>query len=407
MKRFQLSVLCVLPMILLSFSTDAWCQSKPGSFPLKWPSDVGTSHFGTLGNKLERLSGAWIRPHPGPFVWGWSEISSGRYNWSGTDRWVRKWQRRRLAVLVTIWPFAEWDQELCNSSLAKARNLPKFLSRKPGVGERLYSPCNPRTYASWLSAAVERYDGDGIDDMPGLLYPIRHWEVGNEPDMQGPNFTLFQGNSESYLHLLKLSYKTIKSADSSAVILPAAPGTMRGALEYFKPMFEGGTNYFDVGNMHSLQGDDDFFASEYHGLLENAGAKDKPFWITEAGIFMRGKPLEQETLAKLLIPNYASAFANGAHVIFKLQRGHSSGQVLGTYLLMAQTFGKFTAVNKIADNAVQFQIPDGQTVFALWEDAKLPRGVNGKVKVIDYTGEESITEASRVLARVPILVIVK
>ncbi len=318
-----------------------------------------------------------------------------------------KWQRRRLAVLVTIWPFAEWDQELCNSSRAEAQKLPKFLSRKPGVGQRLYSPCNPGAYASWLSAAVERYDGDGIGDMPSLLYPIRHWEVGNEPDMQGPILTLFQGNSESYLHLLELSYKTIKSADSNAVILPAAPGTMHGALEYFKPIFGGGTNYFDVGNMHSLQGDDDFLASEYQGLLEDAGEKNKPFWITEAGVFMRGKPLEQEKLAELLIPNYASALANGAHVVFKLQRGHSSGQVLETCLLMAQTFGNFSAVNKMADNAIQFDIPDGQKVFALWEGAKLPRGVTGKVKVIDYTGAESITEAARVLARVPILVIVK
>ena len=46
---------------------------------------------------------------------------------------------------------------------------------------------------------VERYDGDGLDDMPGFEYPIRHWEIGNEPDVQSPSHTLFQGNSEAYL----------------------------------------------------------------------------------------------------------------------------------------------------------------------------------------------------------------
>ncbi len=122
---------------------------------------------------------------------------------------------------------------------------------------------------------------------------------------------------------------------------------------------------------------------------------------------MRGKPLKQEKLAELLIPNYASAFANGARVVFKLRRGHSSGQVLETYLLMAKTFGNFIAVNKVAENVIQFDVPDGRTVFALWEDAKLPRSVTGKVTVIYYTGEESITEAKRVLARIPMLVIVK
>jgi len=27
---------------------------------------------------------------------------------------------------------------------------------------------------------VERYDGDGVDDMPGLVVPVRHYQVGNE-----------------------------------------------------------------------------------------------------------------------------------------------------------------------------------------------------------------------------------
>ena len=71
--------------------------------------------------------------------------------------------------------------------------------------------------------AVERYDGDGLDDMPDLKYPVRHWEIGTEPDMQSPSHTLFQGNSEAYLNLLKLSYSTIKAADPNAVVLIAAP----------------------------------------------------------------------------------------------------------------------------------------------------------------------------------------
>ena len=65
--------------------------------------------------------------------------------------------------------------------------------------------------------------------------------------------------------------------------------------------------------------------------------------------------------------------------------------MLETFLLMGHTFGNFTAVNKKADNAVQFDMPDGQTVFALWKSTNLPQGVTGKVMLIDYTGEISIT----------------
>ena len=44
---------------------------------LEWPIDVGTSHFGALGNELDGFSGAWVRPLPGRFIWGLMEPSEG------------------------------------------------------------------------------------------------------------------------------------------------------------------------------------------------------------------------------------------------------------------------------------------------------------------------------------------
>ena len=69
---------------------------------LEWPSDVGTSHIGALGQELGGFPGAWIRPLPGNFVWGEIEPVKGRYIWTKTDRWVREWQKDRLATLVMI-----------------------------------------------------------------------------------------------------------------------------------------------------------------------------------------------------------------------------------------------------------------------------------------------------------------
>ena len=140
---------------------------------LEWPSDVGTSHIGALGQELEGFPGGWIRPLPGNFVWGEIEPVKGRYLWIKTDRWVRKWQKERLATLVMVWPFVAWDQNTCHSE------EPAAVNPRKGMGDRLYGPCDSLAYASWLSAAVERYDGDGIDDTPGLEYPIRYWEIGN------------------------------------------------------------------------------------------------------------------------------------------------------------------------------------------------------------------------------------
>lgn len=43
-------------------------------------------------------------------------------------------------------------------------------------------PVDTPKYIRFVEAAVERYDGDGVDDMPGLTNPIRYWQVGNEPN---------------------------------------------------------------------------------------------------------------------------------------------------------------------------------------------------------------------------------
>jgi len=375
---------------------------------LEWPIGVGTNHFGALGNQIEGFSGAWVRPLPGRFIWGLMEPSRGEYLWEASDRWVRSWQEDGLGVLVMIWPFAQWDQNVCHDEDPPVLNPRVFPQYDPNLLLRMYPPCDPKSYTSWLSRVVERYDGDGLDDMHGLKYPVRHWEIGNEPDMQSPSHTLFQGNSEDYLNLLKLSYSTVKSADPNAMVLIAAPSKWTAeVIEYWEPILEEGSKFFDIGNMHSLQGSDDFHASEYRRQLNDTGSGSKPFWITEAGVFMGGEALEQEELARITIPNYASAFAAGAQVVFRLSRGHDTGQVLETYLLAARTFGDFTKATGLTENVVQFDMPDERTIFALWDGAGLPAEVTGEVKVITYRGEEWFEDARSVVAQAPILVVVE
>ena len=407
------------PTVLTTKAATPTATPKPTSQPssssilpvrpeLEWPIDVGTNHFGALGNKLEGFPGAWIRPLPGRFIWGLMEPTKGEYDWEGSDRWVRKWQEDRLGVLVMIWPFAQWDQNICHAEDPPVENPTVFSQYDPNLLLRMYPPCESQSYTSWLSMAVERYDGDGLDDMPDLIYPVRHWEIGNEPDMQTPSHTLFQGDSEAYLNLLKLSYSTIKAADPNAIVLIAAPSKWTPeVVEYWEPILAGGSKFFDIGNMHSLQGSDDYHAFEYKRHLAASGSENKPFWITEAGVFTGGKALEQEKLAKKTIPDYASAFAAGAQVIFRLSRGHNTGQVLDTYLLAARTFGDFIDATSIAENVVEFDMPDGRIVFALWDDGTLPLHVTGTVNVITYTGEESSQDASTVVAKVPTLVVVE
>lgn len=349
--------------------------------------------------------GAWIRPHPGPFIWGHIDDGKGRYRWDVTDNLVRRWQKDRLAVLATVWPFAEWDQKACHA------DKPKAQGAFPEFGDLLYSPCDPGAYAAWLTALVERYDGDGVDDMPGLQYPIRHWEILNEPTMQGQyGLTFFQEDSAAYLEVLKLSYDTIKEADPNAVVLLGGQAGMQPEfVKYWEPVLKSRGDYFDVGNIHSIGSDIDFFAPEYRAFLDRLGYDAKPFWITEALVGDINRPmLSEDELAQMTLTGYAAAFGAGAQVIFNVGAhdptggpGHASEL---TFLLMAHTVGNFTSATTLAENVVRFDMPDGLTVFALWDGAKLPSEVTGTVTVITYAREESRSDAVVVLATVPMLV---
>ena len=390
-------------------------EPTPARIPSEWPDDVGTSHFGHLAGgprEAPDLAGVWIRPHPGPFVWGLVEPRKGQYYWGEIDRQVRLWQERRLAVLVTIWPFAEWDQQACHTDQPQVQAT---TGKKafPTLGQWRYSPCDEEAYAAWLSAAVERYDGDGVDDMPGLQYPLRYWEILNEPEMQGPELTFFQEDSAAYLELLKLSYTTIKAADPNTVVLPGGQAGMQSVfVAYWEPVLQGGGDFFDVGNIHSIGSDDEFFASEYRALLDSLSYAEKPYWITEAGIPTRPRPGEspatEDDLAKMVLPSFATAFGEGAGVIIKIHQGSRPGTAAyETYLLMARTVGEFTVATRLAKNAVRFEMPDGRTVYVLWDNAQLPSEVTGTVTVVTYAGEESQEDANSVAGQVPILVIVE
>ena len=280
------------------------------------------------------------------------------------------------------------------------------------MGDRLYSPCDLQAYAAWLDAVVERYDGDGVDDMSGLQYPVRHWEVLNEPEMQGPELTFFQEDSAAYLDFLKRSYTAIRAADPNAVVLTGGQAGMQpDFVGYWRPVLAGGGSNFDVGNVHSIGSDEDFFAPEYRAFLDGLGYVAKPFWVTEAlvGTPPGGTPLSEDSLARITLSGYASAFAAGAQVILNVGAHDPTGgpgqASEDTFQLMARTIGDFTAATSLANNGVRFDMPDGRTVFALWSGARLPTDVTGMVNVITYLGEESTSDASSVLGTVPILVV--
>ena len=67
-------------------------------------------------------------------------------------------------------------------------------------------------YANWVYSVVERYDGDGQNDMPGLRWPVRYVEIGSE-------FSSYQPEpAEEYLRTLKIAYQAAHRASAQVLV---------------------------------------------------------------------------------------------------------------------------------------------------------------------------------------------
>lgn len=259
---------------------------------------------------VKNTGAKWVRPHPGPFVWGKMQDSkNGEIDFSKTDKWVKRAQKKDLSILVTLWPYAEWDQQ----------NKPDGCIVNDAFAEKLTEyRCNPKhwkKYRQWVRAVVERYDGDGVDDMPGLTRAIRHWEVSNEPDIgfyniemsamgtdeeKGKNpdedeMRFFVGSPAKYKKLLHNTQKPIRNADANAKVVIAAPSSMQShSAQYFEELFElkNIKKKFDIANIHCIAAGCDvatFNLADYTELLNDYNI-NKPVWVTEAQPYVSDDP---------------------------------------------------------------------------------------------------------------------
>src|SRR3989338_5396554 len=257
------------------------------------PAEVEENCIGFLtGNPQEAelinlIGAAWARPHSGPFAWGWIEPEKGEFDFVLVDEWIEKAQENNVAILATIWPYAERDQKQCHSSRCEVASEDQFYpwGEIGGIPKSRCAPCNLEDYKSFLSKLVERYNGNGINDMPNLLIPIRYYEILNEPEMKESDLTFYKGTEEEYVQILKLSNEAIKSAcQECKIVQGGAAGIRYDMLSYWRKIFDlGGADYFDIANIHYINSGDlnTLNVKDFKKLMQEKNI-DKPIWVTEA-----------------------------------------------------------------------------------------------------------------------------
>jgi len=327
------------------------------------------------------------------------------------DRYVQATQDFSFAILATIWPFAEWDQ--ANWGGVSATGI--IFEQELGTGRR--KPYNMDAYRRFGCALVERYDGDGKDDMPGLKYPIKHWEVSNEPSMQDDFHTFFNGSSEDYIELLKVTYQAIKEADPAAKVLHAGVAGMEPpVISFWEPVLEKGNQYFDIANIHSISASEELYAPEFAKLLSKYNI-NKPIWVTEAqhciGMTLYGKEVSPEEHGRILAKSYVTAFACGADKVFYTMfrvppfapSQHQQAALIDVngvkrpaydaLKTLIQKVESFTSVEKLTEDQYKFAV-SGKTVYVLWGSGEIPKEITGEVLVTDIYGQETRTDSSAI-----------
>jgi len=303
-----------------------------------------SSYFGVVGADADyaaavELGVGWNRPAVGLFDWNIVERVNGSYDFSLTDGYVARSQANNLSIQAIIWPFNDRDQLACHGNECKFQGIGSLSLFR-------CAPCDLQSYGRFVRALVERYDGDGVDDMPGLLQPIKYWEVMDRPSIGTGNAPYFKGTSFEYANLVRATYSAVKSAcPECEVLYGGIPDLDARTVNFFEYTLQfGAGNFFSIVSLHANNAGEGVSLLSFKNILARDGL-NKGIWLTEVayptGNYTGGKygtmeSMSEEEQAAVLVRSYAFALANGAQKIFysRLKEGAGLSDEENSYALV-------------------------------------------------------------------------
>lgn len=214
-----------------------------------------------------------VRPHrPRGHAFAFSVVAppgGTGFDWTLPDHVVTVAQQAGVDLLVTIQPITD----------------PRDPSEAPPEVVPSTLPAEVEPWRGFVHTMVERYDGDGQGDMPGLDRPVRHWEIGNEPACAPDDALCHQG----FLDLVTVTAAVVRDADPDAFVLAGASAPLfhhGGAVNtsadavYAHFVANGGPAHTNALNIHLTTGSDTpDVAASLAAWRERTDATN--VWITE------------------------------------------------------------------------------------------------------------------------------
>lgn len=140
----------------------------------------------------------------------WARISAswqgigkpdGSFDFSEIDRRIAGLQAHGLTPFVTFESDADWATDPATHGVKNAAPLDL------GVWQR------------FVATVVERYDGDGQGDMPGLRVPLRYWQAANEYVSDTNASGGWAADDAALLAYINAAHDAVKTADPKATFV--------------------------------------------------------------------------------------------------------------------------------------------------------------------------------------------
>jgi hypothetical protein len=232
------------------------------------------------------------------------------YRWNKFDRFIRRFQKSGRSLQVNIKISNHW-------ALEREKEKKRV---EAGGGEKVGAILRIKTVhmADWeafISAFVERYDADGVEDMPGLRMPLRYIQIGSEVEN-------IWKNANGYIEALGRAYKAAKKSCRKTQILAAGFNTgnffnltsekqqkwissdpaLRHKIRFIEKFMTRAHDYYDVLTLH-LNREEESIPKTVGWFLEKmkeAGI-EKTIWSedTSSGPFLSGRGASQESRERL------------------------------------------------------------------------------------------------------------
>jgi len=283
--------------------------------------------LGALINATRDLGARWVREE---ISWANLEPGKGVFNWGLMDAALTQAAQAGFGIIGMLLTTPGW---------ARVSDCSSRITRNGGSLNYWCPPANPQDFADFVAAAVERYDGDGINDAPGSPR-VAAWQIWNEPN----NWATWPGEAHEYGAILAAGYAAAKAADPTTLVATGGvyvfdggtrTGGNRDGLEFLGAAFTAvpaAQTSFDALAIHPYMPDTAPDRAGLYGLVSLWGriantrgwldakrGPNVPIWISELGwsTCTASSPVcktEQEQ-ANYLVRSYGIALALGVQHI--------------------------------------------------------------------------------------------